>query len=73
MHLNKHTKNTDVEPLFLNPSDCFIKVQTANIIVNVGLSKYSSFYMGNLRLNDEQWSWYFFHKYIPRLYIKIAL
>ena len=56
MHSYKHTKNTDVEPLFLNPSDCFIKVQTADIIVNVGLGKYLSFYMRDMRLNDEQWS-----------------
>ena len=49
-----HTENcyTDMEPLFLNSSDCFTKVQTADITVNVGLSKYLSFCMGNLKLND---------------------
>ena len=39
-----HTENcyTDVEPLFPYSSDCCIKKQTSNIIVNVGLSMYSS-------------------------------
>ena len=40
-------------PIFLNASDCFIKVQAANITVNVGLSKYSSLCMGDLRLFDK--------------------
>ena len=55
MHLYKHTKNcynTDVELLFFNSSDCFIKIQTADITGNVGLSKYSSFCTGDLKLND---------------------
>ena len=42
-----------MEPLFLNSSDCFIKVQTVDITVNVGLSKYLSFRMGDLKLNDK--------------------
>ena len=47
IHLYKHTENcyTDEEPLFLNSSDCFIKVLTTDITVNVRLSKYSSFCM----------------------------
>lgn len=42
MHLYEHTKyfHTDVEPSFFNSSNCFIKVLTDNVTVNVGLSKY---------------------------------
>ena len=43
MHLYKHTKKcyTNVEPIFLNSSDCFIKVETVEIYVNGGHRKYS--------------------------------
>ena len=58
MHLYEHTKyfHTDVEPLFLNSSNCFIKVLIDNETVNVGLSKYYSFCMSDLKLNEEQLS-----------------
>lgn len=37
MHLYKHMKNCYTY-LMLNSSNCFIKIQTANITVNVGLN-----------------------------------
>ena len=54
MHLYKHTENcyTDVEPVFLNSSDCLRKVETIDITVNIGHGKYLSFFMGDLKLND---------------------
>ena len=54
MHLYKHTENcyTDVEPVFLNSSDCFIKVETIDITKNIGHGKYFCFCMGDLTLND---------------------
>ena len=53
MHLYKHTINcyTYVKPSILNSKNCFIKAQTANVTVNVG--KYSKFYVGDLKLNNE--------------------
>ena len=45
--------------LFLNSSDNIIKVQTMTVNIELIISKYSSFCMGDFKLNNER-----FNKYI---------